>query len=296
MLAVDDDRARSRRARRGSTRRRIAAVALVTADATVMRATADADAVLLDAPCSGLGILGRQPEARWRKHPDDPARMAALQARLLRPRRAACKPGGALVYAVCSTDRREGEDVVDAFLAAHAGVRARADPARYAPFATPAGDVLVAPGIDGRDGFFVARLNAARAADAVNVFARIERACARIVEDAFARVFPSALDPAQIGRRLVATAQAEPSDMYLVRVHPSDYARLAADRDFLEGRWTAMLREALPAGRARGAGRARRRSRRRRGLARDRSGRRRARAAARARAPRRHVGSPSSTG
>jgi hypothetical protein len=77
----------------------------------------------------------------------------------------------------------------------------------------------------------------------VNVFARIERACARIVEDAFARVFPSALDPAQIGRRLVATAQAGPSDLYLVRVHPSDYARLAPDRDFLEGRWSAMLRE-----------------------------------------------------
>jgi len=84
----------------------------------------------------------------------------------------------------------------------------------------------------------------------VNVFARIETACARVVEDAFARVFPSALDPAQIARRLVATAQASPSDLYLVRVHPADYARFHADRDFLEGRWSAMLREALPRERA----------------------------------------------
>jgi len=84
----------------------------------------------------------------------------------------------------------------------------------------------------------------------VNVFARIEHVCARVVEDAFARVFPSALDPAQIGRRLVATAQASPSDLYLVRVHPTDYGRLASDRDFLEARWSAMLREALPAQRA----------------------------------------------
>jgi FHA domain/Protein of unknown function (DUF3662) len=84
----------------------------------------------------------------------------------------------------------------------------------------------------------------------VNVFARIENACARVVEDAFARVFPSALDPAQIGRRLVATAQAAPSDLYLVRVHPTDYARFAGDRDYLEGRWSAMLREALPRERA----------------------------------------------
>jgi hypothetical protein len=87
----------------------------------------------------------------------------------------------------------------------------------------------------------------------VNVFARIEHTCARVVEDAFARVFPSALDPAQIGRRLVSTAQASPSDLYLVRVHPADYGRLAADRDFLEGRWSAMVREALPRERAEAA-------------------------------------------
>ena len=84
----------------------------------------------------------------------------------------------------------------------------------------------------------------------VNVFLRIEQACARVVEDAFARVFPSALDPAQIGRRLVSTAQGSPSDLYLVRVHPADYGRLAGDRDFLEGRWSAMVREALPSDRA----------------------------------------------
>jgi hypothetical protein len=84
----------------------------------------------------------------------------------------------------------------------------------------------------------------------MNVFARIESVCARVVEDAFARVFPSALDPAQIGRRLVAIAQSSAGDLFLVRVHPSDYARLAADRDFLEGRWSAMLREALPSERA----------------------------------------------
>ena len=84
-----------------------------------MQASADADLVLLDAPCSGLGILGRQPEARWRKQPDDPVRMAAVQRKLIDAAAGGVKPGGALVYAVCSTDRREGEDVVDAFLAEH---------------------------------------------------------------------------------------------------------------------------------------------------------------------------------
>lgn len=84
----------------------------------------------------------------------------------------------------------------------------------------------------------------------MNPIARVEHACARFVEDAFARVFPSDLDPAQVGRKLAALMQATPGDLYLVRVHPADYARFAADRDFLEARWSALLREALPADRA----------------------------------------------
>jgi hypothetical protein len=81
----------------------------------------------------------------------------------------------------------------------------------------------------------------------MNLIARVEHACARFVEDTFARVFPGDLDPAQVGRKLVATLQATPGDLFLVRVHPADYARLAQDRDFLEARWSALLREALPA-------------------------------------------------
>ncbi len=139
----------------------IASVALVTADVTAMEAAPDADAVLLDAPCSGLGILGRQPEARWRKRPDDPQRMASVQRRLIDSAARSVRPGGTFVYAVCSTDRRESEDVVDAFLAAHEQFARAPIPQRYAPFATPFGDLLVPPGIDGRDGFYVAKMQRA---------------------------------------------------------------------------------------------------------------------------------------
>jgi hypothetical protein len=83
----------------------------------------------------------------------------------------------------------------------------------------------------------------------MNPIALVERACARFVEEAFARVFPSDLDPAHVGRKLAALMQAAPGDLYLVRVHPTDYARFAQDRDLLEARWSALLREALPAGR-----------------------------------------------
>jgi hypothetical protein len=77
----------------------------------------------------------------------------------------------------------------------------------------------------------------------VNAIARFEHLCARVVEGTFARIFPSALEPAQVGRKLIAAQAATPTDTYLVRVHPVDYARFAADRAFLEARWSAMLRE-----------------------------------------------------
>lgn len=158
ILAVDDDPRKIAQTSARLDAAGIATVALVTADVSAMQATPDADLVLLDAPCSGLGILGRQPEARWRKRPDDPERMAVVQRKLLDAAAGSLKPGGALVYAVCSTDRRECEDVVDAFLAAQAGFSRDVLPPRYAPFSTANGDVLVPPGLDGRDGFYIARL------------------------------------------------------------------------------------------------------------------------------------------
>ena len=158
VLAVDDDAKKIAQTQARLDAAEIASVALVTADVTQMQAAPDADAVLLDAPCSGLGILGRQPEARWRKNPDDPQRMQALQKQLLDAAAASVKPGGTLVYAVCSTDAREGEGVIEPFLAAHPAFTRDALPERYAPLRTAAGDVLVAPGIEGRDGFYVARL------------------------------------------------------------------------------------------------------------------------------------------
>ncbi len=132
--------------------------AIVAGDATTAAAGVRADGVLLDAPCSGLGILGRHPEARWRKTPEDAARLAESQAALLRAAADRTAPGGRLVYGVCSIDPVEGRAVVDAFLEREPAFSRAAIPPRYAPFVTAEGDVLIAPGIDGRDGFYVASL------------------------------------------------------------------------------------------------------------------------------------------
>jgi 16S rRNA (cytosine967-C5)-methyltransferase len=135
----------------------IANVALVCGDARTAATEYVADAVLLDAPCSGLGIIGRHPEARWRKDPADGARLGAIQAELIVAAAGHVAPGGRLVYAVCSSDPREGRDIVNAFLAEHADFARAPLPDRYAPFERD-GDVVVVPGIDGRDGFYIASL------------------------------------------------------------------------------------------------------------------------------------------
>ncbi len=80
----------------------------------------------------------------------------------------------------------------------------------------------------------------------MNPIARFESLCAQVVEGTFARIFPSALEPVHVGRKLIAAQAAMPTDTYLVRVHPVDHARFAADRSFLEARWSAMLRENAP--------------------------------------------------
>jgi len=115
------------------------------------------DRVLLDAPCSGTGVVGRHPEARWRKRPDDGERLALTQRALLDALVPQLFEGGAIVYAVCSTDPRETTEVIEWCLRAH-NVERGLIPAHLRELQTGAGDVLIPPGLHGRDGFYAARL------------------------------------------------------------------------------------------------------------------------------------------
>ena len=117
-----------------------------------------ADGVLVDAPCSGTGTWRRNPEARWRLGPDRLDRFGATQAHVLDLGAALVRPGGDLVYIVCSLLDAEGSAQVGAFLARHPGWTA-------APLDLPAGRPRgrgwrLDPAADGTDGFFVARLTA----------------------------------------------------------------------------------------------------------------------------------------
>jgi 16S rRNA (cytosine967-C5)-methyltransferase len=77
------------------------------------------DRVLLDAPCSGLGVIRRNPEAKWRLTPEDVTRLATTQKVMLKNAIRMLKPGGVLLYSTCSTTLEENEDVVRDFLSRH---------------------------------------------------------------------------------------------------------------------------------------------------------------------------------
>ena len=90
----------------------LASVHTVVADGTALPFPPGRfDRVLLDAPCSGLGVLRRRPEARWRLEPSDPVRLAELQRRLLTSAATAVRPGGLLVYSACTMTRLETSDL-----------------------------------------------------------------------------------------------------------------------------------------------------------------------------------------
>ena len=115
-----------------------------------------ADLVLVDAPCSGSGTWRRNPEGRWRLTPERLDRLITVQKRLLDIAAELVRPGGRLVYAVCSLLSREGAGQIDDFLKRHSSWISE-QPAIAAGRADGAARLLT-PGHDHTDGFFVARL------------------------------------------------------------------------------------------------------------------------------------------
>ena len=136
-------------------------VETVTADLTEWDPPRPFDRVLLDAPCSGTGVLAKRADLRWNRSPEDLLDLAALQDRLLDAAARAVRPGGLLVYSTCSVEAEENDDRVAAFLD------------RHADFALePVGDLVpepmrdgavyrALPHVHGTDGAFAARLRRA---------------------------------------------------------------------------------------------------------------------------------------
>ncbi|HSS45467.1 MAG TPA: class I SAM-dependent methyltransferase [Thermoanaerobaculia bacterium] len=120
------------------------------------------DAILIDAPCSGLGALRRTPEIRWRRGPDQIAHYPVIQSALLVRWAPHVKPAGALVYATCTLRRAENDEVVEPFLASHPefalGDAREALPETARHVVDARGFLRTMPHRDGCDGFFAARM------------------------------------------------------------------------------------------------------------------------------------------
>lgn len=121
-----------------------------------------ADRVLVDAPCTGLGTVRRRPEIRWHREPADIPRLAELQGAILEGVADCVRPGGSLVYAVCSREPEEGEEVIAKFLAGHAEFsREGGSPAFFAGDRASLfteGALATWPHRHDTDGFFAVRL------------------------------------------------------------------------------------------------------------------------------------------
>ena len=130
-------------------------------DIRVKRLAGKADRVLVDAPCSGLGTLRRNPDLKWRQSPQSVAELSLKQAAILAAAAKLVRPGGRLVYATCSILAEENEAIVDAFLAAHPRFRrlSARELLSAQGIAVDCGeDMCLAPQLHGTDGFYAAVL------------------------------------------------------------------------------------------------------------------------------------------
>ena len=120
------------------------------------------DLILVDAPCTGLGVIRRHPETRWRRHPRDIASLSSIQRKLLAQAARRIRPGGILVYSVCTFTPEEGPDQITRFLEAHPDFIRQAppqdSPLDWSRFLNDQGDLELNPADHDTDGFYAARL------------------------------------------------------------------------------------------------------------------------------------------
>jgi 16S rRNA (cytosine967-C5)-methyltransferase len=165
VIAIDHAAERLVRLRENFHRLKLE-VQAIAADAAEWRPPEPADAVLLDAPCTATGTARRHPDVLWRKDASDVLAQVQIQNRLLKAAAAMVKPGGTLIYCVCSLMTEEGEGVIEAFLKASTNFERRpvvaGDIGGETQFITPQGDLRTLPchwaERGGIDGFYAARL------------------------------------------------------------------------------------------------------------------------------------------
>jgi 16S rRNA (cytosine967-C5)-methyltransferase len=158
LLALDPQPGRLGLVREAADRLGVSIVETLegSVEALAPRFTESCDAVLVDAPCSNLGVLRRNPEVKWRRRPEDVQAAAARQRTILAAAATMVRPGGRLVYATCSLEPEENDAVVEATFPAGSGFHP--DPPQSFPIALEGHGLRCLPHRHGTDGFTAFRL------------------------------------------------------------------------------------------------------------------------------------------
>jgi 16S rRNA (cytosine967-C5)-methyltransferase len=163
IIAVDSSADRLQMLNQSLNRLGIQSVHIVVSDgrkfSESQKAQASFDAVLVDAPCSGFGVISRRADLRWRRNPEDIPELVTLQRELLRAGSRCVKPGGALVYSTCSIEPEENEEIVEDFLAEnpHFALDSNEPPVLHS-FRLRPGEIASDSPRDRIDGVYAARL------------------------------------------------------------------------------------------------------------------------------------------
>ena len=160
ILAFDIYEEKIRRIERNAQRLGISIIEAQMCDAREIGAAyaGQADRVLVDAPCSGLGVLRRKPDARWKKSPEDVKTLPPLQRAILASAAEAVKKGGVLVYSTCTMEECENTAIVADFLRTHTDFMLEETGGFLPVQKTTERMVQIMPETDGPDGFFIARM------------------------------------------------------------------------------------------------------------------------------------------
>lgn len=116
------------------------------------------DVVLVDAPCSGLGVLRRKPEIKYSRSLEDIHSLSQLQLEILSSASKVVKIGGSLVYSTCTIDNEENTQVIAQFLQQYPNFKRQTLPIKYQDLSDEHGDIQLMPHIHNMDGFYIAKL------------------------------------------------------------------------------------------------------------------------------------------
>jgi 16S rRNA (cytosine967-C5)-methyltransferase len=158
IIAIDRYETRLNLVKSTCHRLGIANAHYIAADAATVHTT-PADKILVDAPCSGMGVLSKKPDAKWQREPEDLEKLVKIQRAILENAAAHVKPGGVMVYSTCTTEPEENFGVVSAFLAEHPEFSID-DAKKFVPesLVSQEGFVETFPHIHAMDGSFAIRL------------------------------------------------------------------------------------------------------------------------------------------